>query len=197
MNLPRKRLFRWLPRLGLFLPVALAGCGSIDQCPNIPPGAIPPPTGTHTRRLQDQQAAKAEMDDFVIYKHEWHMGGNQLGPYGRYHIHLIAQRLPTVPFPVMLQTDGNASLNQERRALVVQFLQQAGMADAEQRVVMGFPEAEGLYGEEGERIYPQMSGGQNRSNPTDRNIFPFGGNSGFGAARNGFRGPLGLGAFPF
>jgi hypothetical protein len=197
MNLPRNNTIRWLPRLGLFLPVLLAGCGSLDHCPNIPPGAIPPPTGTHSRRLQDLQANKAEADDFVIYKHEWHMGGNQPGPYGRYHLHLIAQRLPTVPFPVMIQADTSGALNQERRALVVQFLMQAGIADAEQRVVIGFPEAEGLYGEEGERIYPQMVQDQNRSNPTDRNIFPYGNGNGLTRARNGSRTPLGLGAFPF
>lgn len=197
MNLSRITRFRWLPRVGLFLPAMLAGCGSLDHCPNIPPGAIPPPNGTHTRRLQDQQAAKAEADDFVIYKHEWHMGGNQPGPYGRYHLHLIAQRLSSVPFPVMIQADSSSTLNQERRALVVQFLQQAGLADAEQRVVLGFPEAEGLYGEEGERLYPQMVQDQNRSNPTDRNIFPFSNSNSLNRARNGSRGSLGLGAFPF
>jgi hypothetical protein len=141
------------------------------------------------------QIDKAEADDFVIYKHEWYMGGKELGPYGRYHIQLIARRIPSVPFPVMIQVTEDASLNEARRKAVVRMLQDAGVADAEQRVVLGYPEAEGLYGEEAEQAFQRM---------IQLNQSPFGlgnlgplGNNRFLGNRNFFRGGLGLGGFPF
>src|SRR5262245_62164584 len=100
---------RWL-KAGLLLPGLLSGCATtgyhsccVDNCATVPPGAQPAPNGTYVRRFRDLEAAKAEADDFVIYKHEWFMGGKELGPYGTYHVNEIVKRLPFVPFPVMLQ----------------------------------------------------------------------------------------------
>lgn len=194
----------------LVLPTLLAGCASgdkpcaLDKCPSIPPGFMPQPNGTYVRRIQDAQSMKAEADDFVIYKHEWYLGGTELGPYGRYHLQLIAHRLPMVPFPVVIQTTVDAKLNELRRAEIVKALTAAGLVDVEQRVIVGFPEAEGLYGDEAESIYGQML--QGAGNPYGRNGAygsGYGGGYGsygsnfFGGGRSLFRGGLGLGNFPF
>lgn len=190
----------WIVGLGLALPVLVSGCAScdgpgLDRCPTIPPGAMPQPTGSHVRRLDTLQIDKAEADDFVIYKHEWYMGGKELGPYGRYHLQLMARRLPSVPFPVMVQVSDDANLNEARRRAIVKMLQDAGVSDAEQRVVLGYPEAEGLYGEEAEQGFQRM---------IQLNQSPFGlgnwgpiGNNRFFGNRNFFRGGLGLGGLPF
>jgi hypothetical protein len=61
---------------------------------------------------------------------------------------MILRRLPEVPFPVVIQINIDERLNEARRTFVVQFLKDNGIIDPEQRVIVGFPSAEGLYGTE-------------------------------------------------
>jgi hypothetical protein len=180
------RLRRWWAALGPLIPGMMIGCTTttgpsttLAGCPTIPKGAIPSPPGTYLNELRTRQATKAEYDDFVIYHHEWYLGGEELGPYGKYHLGQIARRLPVSPgFPVVLEpVRGQDALNENRRRLVVNWLAGAGIADAAQRVIVGYPGAEGLYGEEAPPIYIRM---------LQRNQF----NQGFG---NGFGGFGGLG----
>jgi hypothetical protein len=119
------------------------------------PTTCPAVTGTYTRQLFDQQAAKAEADDFVIYKNEWYMGGTQLGPFGSYHITEIVRRLPEVPFPVVIQPQiGDPALDMTRRDVVVRALASAGVPDPDQRVLIAYPQAEGLYADiQAQRTY--------------------------------------------
>jgi hypothetical protein len=148
----------------------------IDNCSTIPKGAIPQPYGWFVHGWQNAQASKAEADDFVIYKHEWFKGGTELGPYGSYHIQQILKRLPGVPFPVLLQVETqDPARNEMRRLVIVNYLAQVGVPDAETRVVLGYPEAEGLFGDEAPRIYQQLI---TRQNPF-MNMFG-GGMGGFG-----------------
>jgi hypothetical protein len=137
-----------------------AGAGADgSRCPKLPCGAIPPPNGTYVRRWQELQAMRAGEDDFVVYKHEWCQGGPALGPYGRWHLGQIIKRLGGSPYTVVIQPDGDEGLNEARRLLIVTALAQAGVPDAARRVVVDFPKAEGLSGEEAERIYRRQFGG--------------------------------------
>jgi hypothetical protein len=62
-----------------------------------------------------------------------------------------------VPFPVLLQVENqDPARNEQRRAVIVAYLAQAGVHDPETRVILGYPEAEGLYGEEAPIIYNRM-----------------------------------------
>ena len=129
---------------------AAAGCGCggwwdhwRELCQ---PTTCPAVTGTYTRQLFDQQAAKAEADDFVIYKNEWYLGGTALGPFGSYHITEIVRRLAEVPFPVVIQPQiGDPALDMTRRDIVVRALASAGVPNPDQRVIIAYPQAEGLY----------------------------------------------------
>jgi hypothetical protein len=207
-------LYRLVCGLTLSWPLLLSGCTScgswfgVDNCAVHPLGSMPSPVGTHARRIFDTQAAKAEADDFVIYRHEWANAGKELNGYGRYHLQQIAQRLPSVPFPVLIQIDKDQQLNEARRQVVVQFLVQAGITDAEVRVLVGFPEAEGLNGEEAERMYQQSiwSGYGNQGYGMQQGVGgpfgwgianPFGNNRGFSGQRGLNRGGLGWGNYPF
>jgi hypothetical protein len=213
---------RWLAGLGLLLGT-LAGCcsdcgkgpwlfGNLrggcaacgdknglfkDKCAEIPLGAIPPPAGTHLAEIKNAQKALAEADDFVIYEHEWLYGGTVPGPYGRYHLGQIAKRLADVPFPVLIQVNPDENLNQVRRAAVVAFLVNNGYADADTRVVVGFPAAEGLFGDEAARDFERgYSGGYGAFgvgyNPYVGSRLGLGG---FGGGLGGFGGGLGGGFF--
>ena len=129
----------------------------IDNCSDIPPGAIPQPIGTFTNNILNRQVEKGEADAFVIYYNEWLDGERTLGPYGRDHLRRIVARLPGVPFAVIMQPEPDkAVLNGRRHIALVEALTEAGIPEAEKRVLLGRPWGEGLFGEEGENIYPQL-----------------------------------------
>jgi hypothetical protein len=132
----------------------------VDNCSDIPQGAIPLPIGTFTNQYFDRMAAKAESDDFVIYYNEWVDHQAVLGPYGRAHLDRIIARLPGVPFPVFVQPEPDQpALNGIRQQTIVEAVAAAGIPNAARRVLSGRGSAEGLYGEEAEKIYPQLVGG--------------------------------------
>lgn len=184
----------------LALPLLLAGCATdghnwwnVDNCSAIKPGAIPVPSGTYLNEWMETQAAKAEADDFVIYKHEWLQGGVELGPYGRYHIREMAKRLPDVPFVVVVQADLNEELNESRRQVIVQLLTMCGVPNVEPRVMVAFPQAEGLDGREASRIYQEMvREGSTAGGQSPQTLGGFG-TGAFGAGFGGFGGGFGMG----
>jgi hypothetical protein len=199
-----KRLARKIPVLAAasISLLALAGCSGVgqnlkrDKCADIPPGALPDPPGAHLSRFDAIQKSNAEAISYAIFVHEWYMGGNQLGPYGEYHLQQVARLLPSVPYPVMVQPTLDPALNELRRAVVVARLQRAGVTDAEARVRVEYPEAEGLFGEEATPIFRQMlrpsqQGAQNSGLagtylPTGAGGAAFSGGSGFGFGSGGF-----------
>ena len=161
---------------GLVVVACSVGCCGnevdVDRFADIPRGAIPEPPQETVRRHFELQAAKAEADDFVFYRHEFYMDGKDLGPYGQYHLKLVASRLSQVPFPVLIEAVPDAKLNDARRATVVLALKRAGLDEIEPRVIVGFPEAEGMSGEEAERVYqslPQAGTGVNGNGGLFRN----------------------------
>jgi hypothetical protein len=142
------------------------------------------------------QAYKAQADKFVIYRQEWFKGGAELGPYGLFHMNQIVAHLDSTPFAVVIQIDMDPALNEQRRAVVVGRLAAAGIPDPDSRVVVGFPQSEGLYGEEAERIYAQMLSAYNTNlygTAFGLNVFP--GFGAFGGGFGGFGGFGGLGGF--
>lgn len=191
-----KRMYTGARWLGLGILSLSMGCYSdwgVDRFADIPPGAIPEPSHTTVHRHFETQAAKAEADDFVFYRHEFYMDGKELGPYGQYHLRLVANRIHTVPFPILVQAVPDPKLNEARRQTVILALKRVGLDDIDHRVIVGFPEAEGMSGEEAERVnasLPQAGTGVNGNNLRNggfmgNNFF----NNGFGsqrAGRNGF-----------
>jgi hypothetical protein len=160
----------------------------VDNCAQIPPGAQPAPNGTYVNRwffLQDQ---KAELDDFVIYQNMWFRGGTELGPMGRYYLDLISNRMGRHPMPIVVETSHDDRLDEARREVVVTLLERRGLTDPT-RVIVAYPIAEGLIGEEAPRISAfYLYGGyyNNYGNPGN-----FGG-YGFGGFNGGFTGGMGF-----
>jgi hypothetical protein len=146
-----------------------------DRCADIPSGAIPQPAGIYSCQWQTEQKLRAEPDKFVIYQYEWFQGGDHLGPSGQRHIETIAQRLDSVPFPVVIEKSEDTALNEERRRSVVATLTSLGATEAQRRVILGYSEAEGLDGAEAVRL-------GNRS-PAGPGLTPGGG--GYGATNAG------------
>jgi hypothetical protein len=180
-------------RLMLVLVAALlaAGCHgggwvwSTDRCADIPCGAIPQPAGVYNCQWQTAQNFRAEQDKFVIYQYEWFEGGDHLGPDGRRHVETIAQRLDSVPYPVIVEKSDDAKEDEKRRQEVIAKLASLGAPDPERRVILGYSEAEGLAGTEAVRL-------GNRS-PASPSLAP-GGGGGYGATGSSFGAGTSFGA---
>jgi uncharacterized membrane protein YgcG len=154
-----------------------------------PAPIIPAPLGSSVRSWQDMQATLAAQDQFVIYLHEWYTA-KVLGPYGRFHLQRIAEKLSDVPFPVVIQPDlYDAKLNEARRTLVIAELTAKGITDAPQRVLIAMPIAEGLFGDEAVRVYSPIIGGGGAGGGS-RGTF-----GGFGTSGGGGSGGGGMGSF--
>jgi hypothetical protein len=156
-----------------------------DNCAGVPKGAQPAPLGTYVNKFIQIQESKAEMDDFVFYKHMWFRGGTDLGPLGRYQLDMMTARLRNVPFPVVVETSMNEKLDERRRDVIIALLKMRGYDDPS-RVVIAFSIAEGLYGDEAPRIYSGLIG---------LNSYGGGGLFGNGFGFGGFGG--GFGRFGF
>lgn len=191
------RFFRrsvvWLAHacLGLVVvsgAVAVAGalgCNHTEKtcnrpgCEEVEKGAIPQPVGTFTRRDYAKQTEKGAADAFVIYYNEWLDGQTVLGPFGADHLVRIVSCVGSTSYPVVIQKDPDQPrLAEERRRVVINELLRAGVVDAAARVVVDRPAAEGLFGVEAERIYPQLIRGSFNGN----------GFGGGGGGLNGFGG---------
>jgi hypothetical protein len=177
--------------------------GNHDPCANIPPGTQPAPPGTYLNKIFKTQYALAEMDDFVFYRHMWLNNGTELGPLGRYMLDLITRRLPTVPFPVVIETSrDNDRLDTVRRDVILSLLAARGFSDPK-RVIVGYSNAEGLNGDEVFRVYngivgvndPQRQQNQGQGQGGAGGFFggPGFNNGGAGAGFGGFGGGAGLG----
>lgn len=183
--------------LTMTLIAAAGGCSQCrrffgDRCADIPPGAIPPPAGSHTCAWQTAQALSAEPDDFVIYQYEWTNESAELGPFGRRHVEQLAARLAAHPFYVTVEPTENAELDAARRAAAVDRLAALGVLDADARVVLGYGVAEGLSGEEA----PRLSQGYLGSRSIGSGTSAFGSSgAGGGLGGGGIGGSGGMGGF--
>jgi hypothetical protein len=206
MNAKRLWILAWVLGAGLACPSAVLATGNgpitrcIDNCATIPPGAQPALCGTYVNQFIHIQETKAEMDDFVLYKHMWFRGGTELGPLGRYQVDMIVKRLPGVPFPVVIETSKNEALDNARREVIVTMLASRGLKD-KSRIIVAYPQAEGLYGDEAPLIYNGLLrsaanrgtfGGLNGGFGNFGGLSGFGGLGGFGGFGGG---GLGFGGF--
>lgn len=154
------------------------------------PGTEPAPNGSSVEAWFAEHESRAEADDFTIHLNEWYMGGLELGPMGIHRLGMMIRRLADVPFPIVIAPHLDTAYNEKRRLLIVQTLEQQGISDAEQRVAIAYPQAEGLYGEEGLFVYYDMF--QNRSGYTGFGFGQGGRRGGFGGAGfGGFGGNFG------
>jgi len=100
-----------------------------------------------------------EAADFVIYRNEFVDNSSELTPYGRDHIAEIAARMPSTPFPVLVQrgfNNADPELDQIRREVVVRVLTDLGNPDAERRTYVSQPYGSGLNSMEAEQDYAKF-----------------------------------------
>lgn len=162
---------------------------------------MPRPLGSSVRTHFEMQRQGAARSDFVINLHEWYQGGAALGPEGRRHVGELAQRMQTEQHPIVLEPaepDLKVSPNietaiqlarvtdQNRRLAVIQQLAASGSIGIDSRVIVAYPQAEGLRGDETTRVFQRLNsrgnggGGGGNGNGTGG-----GGGGGFGGGGGG------------
>lgn len=150
-----------------------AGCigGGYD-----PSCVMPRPLGTSVRMHNEMQRQGGARSAFVINQHEWFQGGETLGPGGRRHVAEIAQRMQTEQQQVVIEpaepdlkvypnmqfaVQQAQATDQNRRMAVIQQLAASGAVGADSRVVIAYPQAEGLRGDQSSRIFRQLNNNNN------------------------------------
>jgi hypothetical protein len=149
----------------LLVAVVLGGChNGQSPCEDIPPGAIPQPNGTYLCQWTHAQTACADRDRFVIYQYEWSADATKLTQNGQGHVTRIAQTLAQVSYPVVIEVSTDPHLDEMRRMTVLEALANCHAPIVPERVIIGRPDAEGLYGQEAAgvaaRAIGNASGGQ-------------------------------------
>ena len=131
------------------------------------------PLGAISRAHWHTMETNGEATDFVIYRNEFVDGSSELSPYGKDHIMEIAARMPSTPFPVIVQRseyNSDPELDSIRRDLVVRVLTDIGATDAAQRTVVSQPYNDGINSLEAEQDYGRFR--------LSRNSGGFGGSGG-------------------
>ncbi|MGO8691924.1 MAG: hypothetical protein ACLQLG_20070 [Thermoguttaceae bacterium] len=149
--------------LVLLAAAAVAGCHSgpeCGSCNDITPGAIPQPNGTYACQWVNAEKARADQDEFVIYRYEWSADALKLTPSGQEHIAQIARALCQVPCPVVIEPSADRGMDESRRAVILDALVRSGSPVNPDRVILARPEAEGLYGDEAPGIARGMLSNQ-------------------------------------
>ena len=117
------------------------------------------PLGSILRSHWHVMETNGEAADFVIYRNEFVDNSSELTPYGRDHIAEIAARMPSAPFPVLVQrgmNNADPELDQIRREVVVRVLTDLGNSDAERRTFVSQPYGNGLNSMEAEQDYARF-----------------------------------------
>lgn len=140
------------------------------------------PLGSIVRSHWHVMETNAEASDFIIYRNEFVDGSSELTPSGRSHISEIAARMPSTPFPVIVEQSLNNSdpeVDQIRRDLVVRVLTDLGNADAARRTYVSQPYSKGLNSLEAEQDFGRFRSVRRNGNNG------FGGSGGGGGAGGG------------
>lgn len=142
----------------------VTGPRSYFRAPN-----APAPLGTLTDPIWQQQEDNSEPEKFVVYQHEWTLNTVRLNEFGEDHVKQLAARLTAGQnFPVLVERSNTAvdqrteykypvhdspELDMRRRDVIVQALLAMGVADANQRVIIGMSMTRGYSDMEAERAY--------------------------------------------
>ena len=155
--------------LVLFCGALFQGCAHHHEC--CPPRpSPPPPLGYLIDPVWQNQERNAEASDFIVHQHEFQGDSARLNDLGEAHVKQIAVRACKDPFPILVEPSSTAwreetkykypihpdpKLDRKRRAVIVRALQEMGVADAEQRVVIAPPYTPGFEEFEADQAYRQ------------------------------------------
>jgi hypothetical protein len=159
------------------------------------------PNGAKVNLIFQIQADEAKAEKMVFYREEFELDRENLKTISLAHVDRIANWMksgayPYILFPVRVEPTGDAKLDEERRMGIAKLLMERQALDTDQRVVVGFGKAEGLRGDEIDRVgrgAPANSGGGSGGQGRNGGGGLGGGFGGGGGGFGGGGGGLGLG----
>lgn len=182
--------------------ITAAGCFCLPSCGSRRSFAIPNtyPVGSTVRDHYHQMEMNGEAVDFIINRVHFVFNTAELTCDGKDHIMDIAARMPSSPFPVLVERSENNSdpeLDQHRRDIVVQILTDTGNLDATSRVIVSPSYEKGINAQEGEIDYYRFIGSRGFGGGFGGGGFGGGGGGGggFGGGGGGGFGGGGGGVF--
>lgn len=123
-------------------PNCLQRCLCRGQCQFAPAGSAL--YGFMSTQIANGLAAQLTLYHYDFYNNgPWH---GRLSPRGRLQISRLARRLEFSVSPLVIETTGDAAMDERRRRSVVEELSSIGVAADGTRVVLGYPEKQGIDG---------------------------------------------------
>ena len=128
----------------------------------------PFPLGQVSDSFWETQQTNAEAADFIFYDHEFVGDSARLTKAAQQHLEQVAQRLESVPFPVVIEEstlDPRSELDRARRRTIVEHLARMGVTEADKRVIVANAFPPGFTGLEAIQSYNNgiLSGNQSNT----------------------------------
>ncbi|TWT34620.1 hypothetical protein [Blastopirellula retiformator] len=150
-------------------------------CDDFPSGAIAQPLGSYTCSWQKSQAELANQENYVIFRREWVGDSLELSQGGKRHLGEVLPAVMEAGQVLVVEETADSELDARRRDHLVIVLAKMEIPEPDQRVVIGYPLGEGLYGFNAPAIRSGIQGGRGT------------GGSRFGGANSGLGGGFGGG----
>ncbi len=119
-----------------------------DRFTGYPETFVEPPLGHYVNEQFAVQVAKANTHRFTLYRSDFLPGTAQFSPAGASRFNIMAARIPAWMGPIMIEWTPDApAVAEERRLVVLQTMQRAGLPVVAERVVVGpspYPGAMGV-----------------------------------------------------
>jgi len=96
----------------------------------------------------------------MVYRREFLGHTAELSPGGKVHLERLVEQLEHIPGLILVERTDEREQDGARREAVVAYLAALGVPSPDQRVVIGIPEAEGLYGEEADALAARIFRGR-------------------------------------
>lgn len=159
-------------------------CGNwswFHTCADFPCGAIAQPLGSYTCSWQKSQAELANQENLVFFRREWVGDSLELSQGGKRHLGEVLPAVVEAGQVLIVEETENSDLDNRRREHLVMVLAKMEVQEPDQRVVIGYPIGEGMYGFNAPAIRSGIQGGRGTSGSR------YGGqNSGFGGFGGGY-----------
>ncbi|TVS13271.1 MAG: hypothetical protein EA424_21705 [Planctomycetaceae bacterium] len=150
----------WLLATGVLWSSGCQHFGARQQpCADFACGAVPAPAGTYRDQWHAEQTARADRDFFMFYLYEWQGDSDQLSSFGQRHLHRAVDRAAQTPYPFVIEPSGDRELDQRRVQAMQLALVEHDPALGHYPIIVGFSDAEPLYGFESQRVIRGYMGG--------------------------------------
>ena len=147
------------------LLVAMTGCQNgkgikgVDNCAEIPCGAIPAGPGAHVSQWQQAQVGKAALDRGVFYQADFISRTDTLSPAAKKNLARMIQNGTVGAVPLFIEASEEPQLDAARARAVASVLSASGIPTSPDQIQIAYPTALGLDGFRAQQVAGASTGG--------------------------------------